>query len=764
MKGDAREVREDGPVGPGRGSGWRPVSVFLYLIRFPLIAAAALVLIPYLSGDGRALDALVGGAFELTGIGTFYVMLGGFTMAWTILVTIRLVWLYGRFRFVELAVAEVAAARAKAGLIRRWWLVAMDCERWLGHALAALLVAPLLVRVIAANPGVRLDAGFSRWSDVAGCLASTLIAGFLSLALLWLAEIALRRRLAPSESDKTSVRFLLLPPHRKGPLARTEVKADEANAETPPQQNREPGKIFAGFVRLLGPGFRAEGSSKLYAGHTLATSLLLASLVVYAVLGMPQGFGKSGDKAPSSLAYLLSAGVLLTWALSGMSFFFDRLRVPVALPILVWFYLMTLVPSNEHHFPILKRNGGMFRPPTAAEVVGERESIIVVAAGGGGIRAAAWAARVLVGLDELSRKDPDLRRCGIRFTPNVRLLSGVSGGSVAILHFAGEYDSKHGGWLSDPGQVVDLSEHSSLDPLVWGLVYPDFGRALIPFLISPTRNRGGELETEWRDRMEKAHLHPDPGLSTWWPRTAAGETPALIFNSTDAETGERIIIGTTRIGVKPQRGRVMFDELYLSKWDIAPVTAVRMSATFPYITPAAKPSFQPSWRGNTSWVDGGYSDNFGMASVLDWVEEALSAPNSKLRRVMVVQIQAGPDPLAAAKSAEGGRGLYYQLGVPLEAMLRVWNSGQAVRNDTQLAMIQVAWQYNESGKCYAIETVYCALQIPPNPDGSVPTLPLSWHLTAGQKEQLDKAWCGLAKDKNGPWPKIKSFLQGELPE
>src|SRR5476651_1505668 len=128
MKGNAREVREDGPVGPGRGSGWRPVSVFLYLIRFPLIAAAALVLIPYLSGDGRALDALVGGAFELTGIGTFYVMLGGFTMAWTILVTIRLVWLYGRFRFVELAVAEVAAARAKAGLIRRWWLVAMDCE------------------------------------------------------------------------------------------------------------------------------------------------------------------------------------------------------------------------------------------------------------------------------------------------------------------------------------------------------------------------------------------------------------------------------------------------------------------------------------------------------------------------------------------------------------------------------------------------------------------------------------------------------------
>ena len=83
-------------------------------------------------------------------------------------------------------------------------------------------------------------------------------------------------------------------------------------------------------------------------------------------------------------------------------------------------------------------------------------------------------------------------------------------------------------------------------------------------------------------------------------------------------------------------------------------------------------------------------------------------------------------------------------------MLSVWNSGQAVRNDTQLAMMQVAWQYNESDKGYEIDTTYLALRLPPNPDGSAATLPLSWHLTEKQKTELDS---GVGPDGSGlQWP------------
>ena len=58
------------------------------------------------------------------------------------------------------------------------------------------------------------------------------------------------------------------------------------------------------------------------------------------------------------------------------------------------------------------------------------DRIILVAAGGGGIQASAWTARVLTGLEEICAE----KRPG-RFSQSVKLLSGVSGGSVGIMYF-----------------------------------------------------------------------------------------------------------------------------------------------------------------------------------------------------------------------------------------------------------------------------------------------------------------------------------------
>ena len=309
MQGDVRADRERRPGGLRRGSTWWRASVFAYLSRFPLIAAAALVLVPYLSGEGRALESLVGGAFELSWKATIYVMLGGFTLAWTVLVTVRLIWMYGRLRFVELNAAGEEAA-GQPGFLRRWWLAAMDCERWTGHWLAALLVLPLLHRVIVTNTASREVKGFFWWSEVAGRLEWTVIGGLISLSLLWLAEILHRRWRPPTESDKAAARFLLLPPQRQGLLARAEAQADKKVRRKMLRPNRGLGKIYARLVGHLGPGYRADSdASKLYAGHALAASLLLASFVVYLGFGVPQAYFQNADLAPSSLGYLLSTGV-----------------------------------------------------------------------------------------------------------------------------------------------------------------------------------------------------------------------------------------------------------------------------------------------------------------------------------------------------------------------------------------------------------------------------------------------------------------------
>ena len=784
--------------------GWMRLAVFAYLIRFPLIAAAALFFVPIFACEGWPLESILGGAFELStacrldfefffapetvyvvALGAAYVVTFGLTLAWTVLVTTRLVWMYGPYRYVDLAVAlqRTNVAEKKVSLFRkliRWlaaaferrWLAAMDSERWFGHVAIAFLIVPLIARVARTNALSLATQTFKMptVSTVAIVLVAGVIGTVAAVALFWLAELLHRVLRPPSDSAERSLRFLLLPPHREGWLTRLERRADRRDPQYNSRIYRWIAAFFSKIAKWFGPGYREPDNPepRLLAGHALAMVLLLAAIVLHLLLGLPHLYFRTSSppdslpllvvaELPATLPYLISAGILLTWLLCGLSFLVDRLRVPVALPIVLWFYLMKFVAWNDHRFLMQRRDWSTPAAPDAAAVVGDRETIVVVAASGGGIRATAWTARVLAGLEELARKDPELRARHIRFAPQVRLMSGVSGGSLAVLQFASWYQYHRAELSFDPHALVNWADQSSLDPLVWGLVYPDFRLAFFPFAGRPSTDRGMELERAWDVARDQVGRRFPAGLAKWRQRTIDGFLPALIFNATDAETGERILIGTTTMKNEEQTGRILFDRLFRSQWDLAPLTAVRMSATFPFVTPAAKPAEPPMWpnRGDSSWVDGGYADNFGMASLLNWLPEVLNNEDSCLRRVLVVEIRASPDPLKGSTQVNAGRGIFYQLGIPLEAMLSVWNSGQAVRNDTQLAMIQLAWPYERG---YEIVDTNFTLNLDPNADGSPATLPLSWHLTRHQREQLDDAWAKLANDPYGPWPAVKQFL------
>jgi hypothetical protein len=41
-------------------------------------------------------------------------------------------------------------------------------------------------------------------------------------------------------------------------------------------------------------------------------------------------------------------------------------------------------------------------------------------------------------------------------------------------------------------------------------------------------------------------------------------------------------------------------------------------------------------------VDGGYTDNYGMATLLAWLDETLSGSDNPIRRVLIIEIRASP--------------------------------------------------------------------------------------------------------------------------
>jgi len=342
-----------------------------------------------------------------------------------------------------------------------------------------------------------------------------------------------------------------------------------------------------------------------------------------------------------------------------------------------------------------------------------RERVIVVAANGGGIQAAAWTAQVLTGLSE------DLPG---RFSPAVRFISAVSGGSVGVMHFVNAYGRAEGF-----AGVLGHAMESSLDEVAWGLVYPDLWRTIIPPVVKRWRTgRGQALEEAWKQRDRGL----DAPLASWEDGVQSGDRPAVVFNATLAEKGVRLLASTASLdenqGLKEShRARLNFETLY-PEHDLTVATAVRLSATFPYVTPAARadaPGDQPHV------VDGGYFDNFGMSTLVEWLDAALTSCADQVKHVLVVQIRGAKVRTATAARMKqvSARGWFYQVFAPIATMLNVRGAGQVSHNETEYGLLQRAW----AGK---VDLRSVVLEFP----GDDP--PTSWHLTEEQKKAIVKAW------------------------
>ena len=467
--------------------------------------------------------------------------------------------------------------------------------------------------------------------------------------------------------------------------------------------------------------------------HLGAAAALLASLLFYAGLGV-WGFSKIGKaQTVPALCSLLMLLLMLTWALGGLVFFFDAFRVPIFLIFALWALATAQFTSSDHYYTL--RPPAATLPPCATEVAlaNGGEKVILVAANGGGIQAAAWTARVLEGIDS---------HCGFTFRKALRLISSVSGGGVGAACYL------H--WLSNPLQAKRPSvaaARSSLDEMAWGLAWSDFLKIILPWIFSPFWGRGVTLEKAWAvNAAEDGQRLPIvEKLGDWNEKARSGALPGFIMNATIAESGERLLLGSTRIcSASDRRNRVDTTEFHNfdgANMDIDVVTAARLSATFPYLTPAAR-ARAPGSRAHV--VDGGYYDNYGMATVVEWLDEALTGAGSSIRKVLVLQIHGSP----AGKTKDlqrnaKGRGWFYQALAPLAAMYFTRNAGQNAHNDIELELLTQKWRLQG----IEIETV------PFEFDGV--DAPLSWHLTFSEITAIEEHWVTSMKPC---LDRVKAFL------
>lgn len=461
--------------------------------------------------------------------------------------------------------------------------------------------------------------------------------------------------------------------------------------------------------------------------HIAAAAGFALALVFYVSLGL-YGYTRLGKKATvPALCSALMVMMMACSTLSALSFFLDLWHVPLLLVLIVAGVVTAQSNHSDHYYELKERPHDVKPAPTPIETLRatkrmQNGRIVVVAANGGGIQAAAWTAHVLEQLGHLSPG----------FRPSLRLISSVSGGSLGSVCYT--YWLARG--AAGARRPSDSAARSSLDEVAWGLGWPDLMSSLFPWGTKRFVGRGRALERAW---VANCATPEDPTslldlpLSRWNDGVISGDLPAVIMNATIVESGQRLLFGTTRFSETENcRARVDATTLHGRKHDVPAVTAARLSASFPYVTPAAR-SFLHGAQPHV--VDGGYYDNYGMSTLVEWLDEALvddeaAGTASVVESVLVIQIHGSP----VAKNSNpreanlSNRGWFFQILAPLLTLNKVRGAGQIAHNDLELEQLQQKWFAHN----VPIHTVTMEF---PDQDA-----PLSWHLTRLQKENIIDRW------------------------
>jgi hypothetical protein len=313
-------------------------------------------------------------------------------------------------------------------------------------------------------------------------------------------------------------------------------------------------------------------------------------------------------------------------------------------------------------------------------------------------------------------------------------------------------------------KIVEAAKASSLSQAVRGLAYSDLWRAIFPLFVPDIYDdRSERLEQAWiNNDIQRFHWTNEASLrnatlSQWRHDLANHKRPAIIFNSTVVETGERFTFSTARFGDKDlAEGQTDFTKS-CADIDISIPTAVRLSATFPVVSPAARPALTKNATSKERiesdrripklhLVDGGYFDNSGLVALSNWLDSALqdlvqSQPCKVPEKILVIQILPFPEPVSG--SAKAPTGNFLQILSPLQTVFSVREQVQTGLTQRDFAFVSTRWKleaFNPNSPARIRPIEIQLVNVVYQSDGDTDYTPLSWHLRQGERDAIEKSW------------------------
>ncbi|MCE9565542.1 MAG: patatin-like phospholipase family protein [Planctomycetes bacterium] len=395
-----------------------------------------------------------------------------------------------------------------------------------------------------------------------------------------------------------------------------------------------------------------------------------------------------------------------------------------------------------------------FEAVTAKPAMKPRLAIVCVS--GGGSRAAAWTMKTLLEIEKA------FAQTNVAFPYHVRLVTGASGGMIAASYYVAS--------LAEPDSTPTVRRNQSLTeqhlfdgvckdfltPITHTLVSRDLPSLFFPMHLG-RYDRGTILEEEWKTALSG---QLDQTFQDLRPGEEAGWRPSLIFSPMMVEDGRQLFISNLDLSrvvrnsamilgeVTPpnplnppdakqrrllSREGMEFFKAFPSATDFRLSTAARMSASFPYVLPAAYLPTNPPRR----VVDAGYYDNYGVGIATSWLFNHMQWIEENTSGVVVIQIRdgtSGPsrrrESVSDSFPSTPAAGVHW-LTSPARGLWSFRQAAHAFHNDNLLHLLN---QFFEARKLPPRFLSTIGFEFPQGDD-----VALSFTLTEGEREMIHAA-------------------------
>ena len=398
---------------------------------------------------------------------------------------------------------------------------------------------------------------------------------------------------------------------------------------------------------------------------------------------------------------------------------------------------------------------------------GPKPKLAVVTVSGGALRSAYWT-RVVLG--RIEEEIPD-------FGAHLRVIAGASGGMLGAAYYVCDRRAKltPGGPAIPPMPVASIAavaRHIALREMWFGFLPRRALDACRSALGVEAVDRGVILERDW----EGIDV-PFRGLMG---AEAAGEVPSLIFSPMIVEDGRRLLISNldlkgitrtsgTEITEDGLRGvpetysltALEFFRLFPEAEEFRLATMVRMSASFPFVSPAVSLPTVPPRR----IVDAGYYDNYGVQIATSWIHANLDWLAEHTSGVTLIQIRdelSREDRLEVVDAPMGlgarlARGVQF-LTSPVHAVAKARAASNAFRNDEDVEVLSDLFAARLAGTLAQPESFFASVTFENsakvvNRPGTAEDWPgddrgglhaggsvaLNWYLSRAERQGLESA-------------------------